>query len=126
MEDVEGSHAEEVGEGWRATYRELARDGTVVDPLTMCTTGPDRARRGGIVYATDAAADPGVKIAGVFPEDTQRVDRDAGGADLCRRSLTTVLPSHLAGSGSTWCRQASHRTIRRTWVEAAPSLIGGP
>ena len=24
----------------------------------------------GIVYATDAAADPGVKIAGVFPEDT--------------------------------------------------------
>jgi len=24
----------------------------------------------GIVYATDAAADPGVKIVGVFPEDT--------------------------------------------------------
>ena len=24
----------------------------------------------GIVYATDVAADPGVKIAGVFPEDT--------------------------------------------------------
>lgn len=24
----------------------------------------------GIVYSTDAAADPGVKVAGVFPEDT--------------------------------------------------------
>jgi YcaO-like protein with predicted kinase domain len=39
MEAVEGFHAEEVGEGRRAAYRELARDRDVVDPLTLCTTG---------------------------------------------------------------------------------------
>jgi len=39
MEAVEGFHAEEVGEGRRAAYRELACDEGVVDPLTLCTTG---------------------------------------------------------------------------------------
>lgn len=39
MEAIEGFHAEEVGEGRRATYREIAADGAVVDPLTLCTTG---------------------------------------------------------------------------------------
>lgn len=29
----------------------------------------------GIVYATDAAADPGVKVAGTFPEETHPADR---------------------------------------------------
>lgn len=39
MEAIEGFHAEEVGEGWRATYRELVARGTVVDPLALCSTG---------------------------------------------------------------------------------------
>ena len=39
MEAIEGFHAEQVGEGRRAAYRELARDGIVVDPLTLSTTG---------------------------------------------------------------------------------------
>jgi ribosomal protein S12 methylthiotransferase accessory factor len=39
MEAIEGFHADEVGEGRRATYRDLARDRDVVDPLTLCATG---------------------------------------------------------------------------------------
>ena len=39
MEAIEGFHAEEVGEGRRATYREIARDRDVVDPLILCMTG---------------------------------------------------------------------------------------
>jgi YcaO-like protein with predicted kinase domain len=39
MEAIEGFHAEEVGEGRRAAYRELATNHCVVDPLTLCTTG---------------------------------------------------------------------------------------
>jgi YcaO-like protein with predicted kinase domain len=40
MEAIEGFHAEEVGEGRRAAYRELAANGAVVlDPPTLCTTG---------------------------------------------------------------------------------------
>lgn len=39
MEAIEGFHAEEVGEGRRATYRELTRHACVIDPLTLCTTG---------------------------------------------------------------------------------------
>ncbi len=39
MEAIEGFHAEEVGEGWRAAYRDLAADRCVVDPLALCTTG---------------------------------------------------------------------------------------
>jgi YcaO-like protein with predicted kinase domain len=39
MEAIEGFHAEEVGKGQRATYRELTRHGCVIDPLTLCTTG---------------------------------------------------------------------------------------
>ena len=39
MEAIEGFHAEEVGEGRRASYRELATNHCVVDPLTLCTTG---------------------------------------------------------------------------------------
>jgi YcaO-like protein with predicted kinase domain len=39
MEAAEGFHAEQVGEGRRATYREIAADGNVVDPLTLCSTG---------------------------------------------------------------------------------------
>jgi ribosomal protein S12 methylthiotransferase accessory factor len=38
-EAIEGFHAEEVGEGRRATYRELAADHAVVDPTALCTTG---------------------------------------------------------------------------------------
>jgi len=39
MEAIEGFHAEEVGEGRRAAYRELVCDEGVVDPSTLCTTG---------------------------------------------------------------------------------------
>ena len=39
MEAIEGFHAEEVGDRWRANYRELAANHDVVDPLTLCTTG---------------------------------------------------------------------------------------
>jgi YcaO-like protein with predicted kinase domain len=39
MEAVEGFHAEEVDEGWRVPYRELADGCGVVDPLSLCTTG---------------------------------------------------------------------------------------
>jgi len=39
MEAIEGFHAEEVGEGRRACYREIAAEGAVVDPLALCTTG---------------------------------------------------------------------------------------
>ena len=39
MEAIEGFHAEEVGEGRRASYREIAVDNAVVDPLALCTTG---------------------------------------------------------------------------------------
>ena len=39
MEAIEGFHAEEVGEGWRTPYRELASSLVVVDPTTLCTTG---------------------------------------------------------------------------------------
>jgi YcaO-like protein with predicted kinase domain len=47
MEAIEGFHAEEVGDGRRAPYRELAATDAVVDPLALCTTGkpfdPDAA-----------------------------------------------------------------------------------
>lgn len=39
MEAIEGFHAEEIAEGRRATYRELAADCAVVDPTALCTTG---------------------------------------------------------------------------------------
>ena len=39
MEAIEGFHAEEVGEGRRTPYRELASSLVVVDPTTLCTTG---------------------------------------------------------------------------------------
>jgi YcaO-like protein with predicted kinase domain len=39
MEAAEGFHAEEIGEGSRAAYRELAANRCVVDPLALCTTG---------------------------------------------------------------------------------------
>jgi ribosomal protein S12 methylthiotransferase accessory factor len=40
MEAIEGFHAEEIGVGWRTSYREIAESGrAVVDPLTLCTTG---------------------------------------------------------------------------------------
>lgn len=39
MEAIEGFHAEEVGEGRCATYRELAANRSVADPSTLCTTG---------------------------------------------------------------------------------------
>src|SRR5438105_12519338 len=38
MEAIEGFHAEEVGEGRRATYREIAADSAAVDPMKLCTT----------------------------------------------------------------------------------------
>jgi len=39
MEAIEGFHAEEVGEDRCSTYREIAAEGAVVDPLTLCSTG---------------------------------------------------------------------------------------
>jgi len=39
MEAIEGFHAEEIGEGRRASYREIVADGAVIDPLALCTTG---------------------------------------------------------------------------------------
>jgi YcaO-like protein with predicted kinase domain len=39
MEAIEGFHAEEIGEGRRASYRELAANHCVADPFTLCTTG---------------------------------------------------------------------------------------
>ena len=39
MEAIEGFHAEEVGEGRSATYRELAANSNVVDPFALCSTG---------------------------------------------------------------------------------------
>ena len=39
MEAIEGFHAEEVGGGRRATFRELAAGAPVVDPATLCSTG---------------------------------------------------------------------------------------
>jgi YcaO-like protein with predicted kinase domain len=39
MEAIEGFHAEEVGEGRRAAYRDLAANCGVVDPATLCATG---------------------------------------------------------------------------------------
>jgi YcaO-like protein with predicted kinase domain len=39
MEAIEGFHAEEIGDARRASYREIADDGPVVDPTSLCTTG---------------------------------------------------------------------------------------
>ena len=39
MEAIEGFHAEVVGAGRRARYRDLGGDCSVVDPATLCTTG---------------------------------------------------------------------------------------
>lgn len=39
MEAIEGFHAEEVGQGRHASYRELAASHCVVDPPSLCTTG---------------------------------------------------------------------------------------
>lgn len=39
MEAIEGFHAEELREGRRASYREIAADCAVVDPFTLCATG---------------------------------------------------------------------------------------
>jgi YcaO-like protein with predicted kinase domain len=39
MEAIEGFHAEEVGQGQHASYRELAASYCVVDPPSLCTTG---------------------------------------------------------------------------------------
>jgi len=52
---------------WDAVEPKLAMVGNVRAALVLVAR--DEAPLG-IVYATDAAADPGVKIAGVFPEDT--------------------------------------------------------
>jgi YcaO-like protein with predicted kinase domain len=39
MEAIEGFHAEEVGEGRHASYRQIAANQSIVDPLSLCTTG---------------------------------------------------------------------------------------
>jgi YcaO-like protein with predicted kinase domain len=40
MEAIEGFHAEEVGEGWRISYRDIAASGrAVVDARALCVTG---------------------------------------------------------------------------------------
>ena len=40
MEAIEGFHAEEIGDGSRVSYRDIAASGrAVVDPLALCTTG---------------------------------------------------------------------------------------
>jgi len=39
MEAIESFHAEELGEGRRAAYRELAANRSVIDPLSLCMTG---------------------------------------------------------------------------------------
>jgi YcaO-like protein with predicted kinase domain len=39
MEAIEGFHAEEIEGDRLATYRQLASNGGVVDPVTLCTTG---------------------------------------------------------------------------------------
>lgn len=39
MEAIEGFHAEEVGEGRRTSFHELAANHRVVDPCCLCTTG---------------------------------------------------------------------------------------
>jgi len=40
MEAIEGFHAEEIGEGWRISYRDIAASGrAVVDPRALCATG---------------------------------------------------------------------------------------
>jgi len=39
MEAIEGFHAEELGPGRRSSYREIAANGAVVDPASLCSTG---------------------------------------------------------------------------------------
>jgi ribosomal protein S12 methylthiotransferase accessory factor len=47
MEAIEGFHSEEIGDGCRASYRQLASTHFIVDPQALCTTGrpfdPDAA-----------------------------------------------------------------------------------
>lgn len=52
---------------WDAVAPQVAQADNVRAALALVSTG---AARLGVVYATDAAADPGVQVLGTFPEDS--------------------------------------------------------
>ena len=55
----------------------------------------------GIVYKTDAASDPSVKIVGTFPADSHPADHLSGGRDQAPAKTAAPRPS-----SSSWARPA--------------------
>ena len=63
---------------WARSKDKVAQAENVRAALALVSTGEAPL---GIVYQTDAAADPAVKVVGMFPEDTPSADRLPGGRD---------------------------------------------
>jgi molybdate transport system substrate-binding protein len=64
-----GKSALESLDMWSSVENKLAQADNVRAALKLVATGEAAA---GIVYATDAVAEPGVKVIGTFPEDSHK------------------------------------------------------
>ena len=77
---------------WPAAEPKFAMAENVRAALTLVARGEAAL---GIVYATDAKVEPGVKIVGTFPADSHPADHLSGGGDRDReaRGGATISPS---------------------------------
>ena len=75
---------------WASVSGKIAQAENVRAALLLVSRGEAPV---GIVYQTDAAADPNVKIIGTFPEDTHPADRLSDRADGRMPPIPTRPPS---------------------------------
>ena len=87
---------------WASVSGKVAQAENVRAALLLVSRGEAPA---GIVYQTDAAADPNVKIIGTFPEDAHPPDRLSDRADgECHPSRRGRLPRlHQVGARQGRC-----------------------
>lgn len=83
---------------WAGVENRLAQAENVRAALALVARGEAPL---GIVYSTDAAAEPGVAIAGVFPEDTHPpIVYPAAVAAASKKPAAAAFLAHLRGSGA--------------------------
>ena len=94
---------------WAAVEPKMAMTQNVRAALVLVARGEAPL---GIVYSTDAKVEPGVKIVGVFPEDSPRSDHLSGGGDGDRqagRDVVSRLPAlaakqrRFSRNTASWC-----------------------
>lgn len=83
---------------WAGVENRLAQAENVRAALALVARGEAPL---GIVYTTDAAAEPGVAIAGVFPEDSHSpIVYPAAVTAATKKPAATAFLAHLRGSGA--------------------------